>query len=214
LRAYYFVDENYGIENLEKKRLKVARIMELNDPFELLGLVLTDPITRKAMNMTKEQLNKEYGILCFSKSWKNPVQWSHYANNHKGLCLGFDVSDKHIKKVEYIKERIPYSGGDVSLTQMINILTSKFNHWEYEHEYRLFLSLQNKERNLYFSYFDEMIKLKEVIIGGSSIIKVTDITSLVDKDVEIFKARPAFKTFEIVQNIAIKKVRGKMKNSG
>ena len=26
------------------------------------------------------------GMLCFSKGWHNPVQWSHYTDKHKGIC--------------------------------------------------------------------------------------------------------------------------------
>ena len=54
--------------------------MELNDPFEFLGAELSDRNFRKAIKKTKKDLSKTKGILCFSKNWKNPVQWSHYTD--------------------------------------------------------------------------------------------------------------------------------------
>jgi hypothetical protein len=35
MRVYYFVPANYGLENIIKQRVKIARLNELNDPFEL-----------------------------------------------------------------------------------------------------------------------------------------------------------------------------------
>ncbi|WP_394179564.1 DUF2971 domain-containing protein [Marinomonas posidonica] len=210
MRVYHFVNDSYGKQNLEKKRLKVARIMELNDPFEFLGMDLTDRVARYAINKTKEDLNKGYGILCFSKNWKNPVQWAHYADKHKGICLGFDIPDHLLNKVEYINERISYSGGEFTLKEIMIFFTSKFKHWEYENEYRCFSELINKDGDLYFSKFSSTLILKEVIVGASSNLNITDIASLVDEEVEIFKVRPAFKTFQMVQNKTIKKIRGKI----
>ena len=35
------------------------------------------------------------------RSWRNPVQWSHYSKKHSGLCFGFDISAKMLNKVRY-----------------------------------------------------------------------------------------------------------------
>jgi hypothetical protein len=43
-------------------------------------------------------------MLCFSRDWHNPVQWSHYADKHRGICLGFDVPDSLLVPVQYTKE--------------------------------------------------------------------------------------------------------------
>ena len=42
MHVYKFLNAKYALEALEKRRLKIARINELNDPFELLGTNLTD----------------------------------------------------------------------------------------------------------------------------------------------------------------------------
>lgn len=34
--------------------------------------------------------NKRIGIACLSENWNSLLMWSHYAENHKGYCTGFD----------------------------------------------------------------------------------------------------------------------------
>ncbi len=36
------------------------------------------------------------------------MQWAHYADNHHGMCLGFDVNDDVLAKIRYSAERVPY----------------------------------------------------------------------------------------------------------
>ncbi len=107
MRLYHFINAKYGLEDLRDKRLKIARIMELNDPFEFMGADLSNRELREALEATKSYLYVKFGLLCFSESWNNPVQWSHYADRHQGLCLGFDIPDIFLDKVNYVDERLP-----------------------------------------------------------------------------------------------------------
>ena len=45
------------------------------------------------------------GLVWFSANWNNPVQWSHYADHHRDLCLGFKVTAQ-AHKVAYVSERL------------------------------------------------------------------------------------------------------------
>ena len=80
----------------------------MNDPFEFTGADLSNLEFREAMGGLKDYLNEKWGLLCFSKSWDNPVQWTHYTDKHKGLCLGFDVPhpDWLLAEVNYEDERL------------------------------------------------------------------------------------------------------------
>ena len=106
MRVYHFVNKKFGLDDLRKNRLKIARIVELNDPFEFAALDLSDGEFRQAMGSMKQSMSGDFGILCFSKSWRNPVQWAHYADKHTGLCLGFDVPDELLMQVKYRKRRL------------------------------------------------------------------------------------------------------------
>ncbi len=105
MRLYYFTTKKYGLEAIRNSRLKIARIGELNDPFEFLGLALKRK-DRKVMKTWKEDMNARYGIICMSDNWMHPLLWSHYADKHKGMALGFDIiEDGTFTKVEYSTTR-------------------------------------------------------------------------------------------------------------
>ena len=78
MRAFHFTAAGYALENIRHQRLKVARIMDLNDPFEFLCGDLADPKARVAFRKFKEFEANRSGVLCFSKGWRNPLMWSHY----------------------------------------------------------------------------------------------------------------------------------------
>jgi hypothetical protein len=95
--VFHFINEEFGLEDLRKRRLKIATLNELNDPFEFLGVNLSGKSLRRAFKVMKDQLSVRYGLLCFSHNWHNPVQWSHYADKHRGLCLGFDIPEARLE---------------------------------------------------------------------------------------------------------------------
>jgi Ca2+-binding EF-hand superfamily protein len=203
MRVYHFVSAKHGLSNLENMRLKISIIMELNDPFEFLGADLSDRDFRKAIKETKKELSKTKGILCFSKNWSNPVQWSHYADRHRGICLGFDFPESNLAKVEYVKERLPHNG-NIDEDLMYKFLTTKFEHWSYEEEYRAFLELEDRDADgNYYAEFSEALELKQVIIGAHSSITRKDVKNALSgykEEIETFKARADFKRFEVVRN--------------
>ena len=210
MRVYHFLNKQCGLENIRKRRLKIATIMALNDPFEFLGLELSNRELRRAIVKTKKTLAKSRGLLCFSKNWSNPVQWAHYADKHKGLCLGFDVPEEYLVPVTYSSKRLSQEaekimdGGEIDEALMLRLLTTKYYHWQYEKELRRFVPLEEKDKNgFYFADFSEDLMLKQVIVGSLSDISRAEVTealgSLMNK-VEVFKARPAFKSFRVVRN--------------
>jgi hypothetical protein len=204
MRVFHFRDHKNGLKSLKERRLKIASIMALNDPFEFLGVELSNPEFRKAINATKKQISETTGILCFSKNWRNPVQWSHYAEKHKGICMGFDIPKRLLAEVEYVDERLS-PVNDIDIAMMKRFLATKFSHWVYEEEYRLFISLnKNEEENgLYFLDFSDDLRLKQIIVGARSSISRKQVSHALGDlrhEVEVFKARPAFKSFEVVRN--------------
>lgn len=77
MRVYHFINEKFGLKDIRERRLKISRIMELNDPFELFGVELTDKKFRRFVRSEKMSVAENTGIICFSANWKNPVQWAH-----------------------------------------------------------------------------------------------------------------------------------------
>lgn len=211
--VYHFCDSVYGLKNLEKSRLKVATIMELNDPFELVAHNMKDPDIRKAMRKFKTESAARFGFLCFSRSYKSPVQWGHYAEKHKGICIGFDVPSVDLHSIKYSDYRLGFDPSMVDTAQkehdwLMSFFITKHSHWGYEQEERMILDLDQLERegDLYFASFAKAkIKVSKVIVGCNSKISRLDVIDALGdgvKGVEIFKARPGFGKFEIVRNKA------------
>lgn len=205
MKLYHYMDECYGLINLENRRLKASTFNRLNDPFELLGIEASDLLIRNALKETKRRISYNFGVLCFSKIWSNPVQWAHYANHYKGLCLEIELSGRcNAQKVDYVPERLDSSA--ISSSKFSEkLLLTKFEHWGYEEEYRIIRRLDNfiKEDGLYFQPFNDDIKITKVIIGCQSNIIRNDVLerlSDADKNVEVIYSRSAFKSFKIVEH--------------
>jgi hypothetical protein len=160
---------------LRERRLKIARLAEMNDPFEMLPFDMSNRDQRIAALMTLDRLNGTAAVLCFSKSWTNPVVWSHYADQHRGVCLGFDIADDMTKPIAYAARREPLPDFSVmeeqhKLDTVDRMLYTKFEDWHYENEVRVHVRLDCKtaENGLFFADWGEHLRLNEVVVGMRS----------------------------------------------
>lgn len=210
MRVFHFVNAEFGLEDLRMRRLKVATLHELNDPFELFGVSLADESLRRAFTAMKDQLALNRGLLCFSRDWHNPVQWSHYAAKHSGMCLGFDIPDEHLAPITYSRKRLVVETESFRNPHQLDsdvagrFLLTKYSHWRYENEVRCFVTLEEKDpqKGLYFAQFSEKLRLATVIVGAASTITRSELKEALGdlgSEVEAFKARLAFKTFRVVR---------------
>ena len=104
MRAYKFLDEKYALKDLTERRVKVSTFADMNDPFELIGSRWSHVGAEEAINAHSAA---EYGAMCLSKNCTDPLLWAHYADKHRGMCLGFDIpDDPHVvHSVNYVDER-------------------------------------------------------------------------------------------------------------
>jgi hypothetical protein len=210
MRLYHFLNEHYGLENIQRRRLKIARINDLNDPFEFAGVSFGDKSLRDAFRKMKRGMNEQRGLLCFSTKWRNPVMWSHYADKHRGICLGFDVADESVGPVSYSGRRLAVeleelkSPRDLPVDYVTKLLFTKYTHWKYESEYRAFVTLEevDKYTGLHFAEFSDRLTLRQVIVGAESSISRQQLSEALGDElrhVEQIKARLAFKSFSVVR---------------
>ena len=84
------------------------------------------------------------------------------------------------------------------------LLTTKFKHWEYEEEVRVFLrrSECRLEKGMLFSELDGDIKITGLVHGPLCKITEGEITKRLPSSMKIsvVKGRLAFKTFSVVQS--------------
>ncbi len=104
------------------------------------------------------RMSREYrkvaGIFSASKSFSNILLWSHYAENHNGICIGFDLtklSDSTDSSFSVIKYPISFKKPrvkpeiDEEIKDLLLIYSAKSSFWSYEKEVRLFKLIHNED---------------------------------------------------------------------
>ncbi len=128
----------------------------------------------KNPNQMKQETEKglgELGVCCFSTMDDSILQWSHYSNYHKGICLKFDIMEDSTfflipVIVAYRKVMQHYNHFTQSKNIIEYLIRPKFHEWSYESEIRIVKTAQNildNSGNRAFKFNDNA--LKEVIFG-------------------------------------------------
>lgn len=162
----------FTISSLIYRGLWAAKPLSFNDPFEFRLKELKKNDIDKLKNLSEirnenphldklsdfefaerykiEIQNKinGYGVICYTETNDNILMWSHYADNHYGMCLGFefeDLNESGIYKVNYETlypeldfEKIWHKEG------MAKIFWTKSKDWAYENEWRKITIDSNK----------------------------------------------------------------------
>ncbi|MEP2980686.1 MAG: DUF2971 domain-containing protein [Lentilitoribacter sp.] len=224
IRLYHFVNDEFGLENIKERRLKLAFPDSVNDLFELrpfdFGKGRKGRKLRNAWGQSIREFSKSTGFISFSESWSVPTMWAHYADNHKGICVGFDLATELGDKIEYIDKLIEMDEcalTDTEYNQKMQDIAkrTKSIHWAYEQEWRYWFLLDDTEKQkkldnpstISFVDFDNKLVLREVIIGARSKCSTKNIQDLLkpSDDVVFITARPSFRNFAMVpQNLKSK----------
>jgi len=206
IRLYHFTEAQHALTSIALHRLKIAQVTQLNDPYELSAIYVKDPEQRGLRQLLVSEFDGKQGIICFSRDYQSPVMWAHYAKNHTGICLGFDVDEDIAIEVKYIKDLLRFEKDrPPTLANALDIISSKYVSWEYEKEYRIFASLDSEtiEHGNYFLDFSNSVRLREVVIGCRCEISTSAIRELVksfDYPVYVIKTRLAFTDFKVVED--------------
>jgi len=138
-------------------------------------------------------------LNCFSSKNNDILMWSHYADKHRGICVGyntininnglfFKMEEEMIKgkkeygvpvemivySMNYLK---PYNGLIEDEMRILDFFKVKYNEWKYEQEYRSFLyyPYYNKQK---FKFKKEI--LSEIIFGlNTSDSNINEIKNIV-----------------------------------
>lgn len=207
MRAYHFTTAHFGKMALANKRLKISRMEELNDPYELLGADLSDDELRVAYVGMRDQLAVHRGMICLSRSCAQPIMWSHYADRHRGVCLGFDVSDEHAFAVLYAEQRASFVRDMIEAhdaeKHMSRVLGTKDAAWRYEDEVRIYCRLDERDGDHFFKDFDTHLALREVLVGVRCDIDLDEfrrLTHAIDPDVTVYATRLSDSAFEVLRS--------------
>ncbi len=105
-----------GKAALKSQNLGFRKPEFFNDPFELTALSNNiGPVSRQeTLKRQIDELKNQVGILCLTRSAFNPLMWAHYADQHQGFVIGYDVSGPFLNSPDY--NLITVESGDVLYT--------------------------------------------------------------------------------------------------
>jgi hypothetical protein len=83
------------------------------------------------------QMDRLYRLYCLSTKPDHPLMWGHYADNHRGVCLEFDVRTRDFCQAIQVDYSAEYPQFSLSDGDDLSPFHSKSADWSYEQEYRL-----------------------------------------------------------------------------
>lgn len=168
-------DETFerDINSILENNFWSANPKEFNDVFETVidnrpAIKLIEFIARKlGINSEKDieflnnntdkvmSMDNRNGIYSLSKNSRDELLWAHYANQHNGYCIEYDLNIllnsikemEHYNSVTYSKTPIKINWKDFfnSNSKRLNKMgTYKSKRWEYEQEYRIITNRTGK----------------------------------------------------------------------
>ena len=106
--------------------------------------------------LTCDQLSKRYGVTSFSTKRDDVTMWSHYADDCRGVVIGYNVDlwvrylfgTSIIRRVRYT-DKLPLVTGPrvVNQENAYAFMSSKGAAWEYEEEWRLITELSRTQQS-------------------------------------------------------------------
>ena len=88
----------------------------------------------------RNMIVKRWRIYCLARYPDRSLMWSHYANNHRGICLEFDASQAVIGGAFQVAYREELPALDIlasSNEAVFQVFLTKSLDWSYEKEYRI-----------------------------------------------------------------------------
>lgn len=94
------------------------------------------------MTAARARVIDHMGVFCLSRTFDNILMWSHYAEEHKGLVLEFDIEEDYDFfttpiNVVYTVEYEPINHFLDPHDAVTRLISTKSKAWEYEGEVRI-----------------------------------------------------------------------------
>lgn len=152
---------------------------------------------------------KHRGVFCVNTDPKNILMWSHYADQHRGLCIGYRFDYEKFTDIAYIK-KVDYpesddldvlTENDLDYTDSAvnKLLTKKSMLWVYEDEWRFILrqTLSTDEKGC-AQPLPPYGQVEEIIFGMRMRADDRDvIAKLVPTNVALKVAHAAYRRYQV-----------------
>jgi hypothetical protein len=189
---YKYLECIYAISSVCEDRIKVSTLNSANDLYEMLpciidydGQYLPSELCRRIF---LERLSGKRGFICLSATATDPVLWAHYAAQHTGVALEFDIpTNGALIEVDYRNERVEIrlsdivENGPALQTAFKALLGRKYTSWSYEKEFRVHMPISelSLEDGLHFKAIPKD-QFRRVILGYKCSINESGMRCLLD----------------------------------
>lgn len=129
-----------------------------------------------------EKIKNRTSLSCFAERNDINPMWAHYADNHAGICIEYDLKnckDSFLKTlcfpVDYVEKNdvtddliSTFIYGDFEeLLFLLKVTTTKSKDWEYEKEWRIVFMETNKQYVDFYSdkHYAGFIKPNSIFLG-------------------------------------------------
>ncbi len=198
--------------------MKFTKPSDFNDPFDCCPTQLSElpenafphavgNVINQSIQNVRSTLN---GVACFSARPDSLLMWSHYGDQHRSVCVGFDTQIllenpprnsngeplySEIKEVIYTKDR---PGEDE-----IDALVKKYEEWRYEKEYRIVSSMKSGNPGWGPGIWNiPPCSIKEIVLGARVLPhiekEIVRLIGVLRRNIAIKKAVLHMKKFELL----------------
>lgn len=175
----YYSDSTRNLENVMNNKMWYSAPSKFNDIFDcdiivdeekvsksilemcpsMKGMRVGSPMwksfkadIRRSIKTTQDmftRMRSEMGIACLSELDDSLLMWAHYANNHAGMCVEYELLEINHQllftpiPIIYSEERVSFNSFDTSTVErdatkmFVESLTTKSPDWSYEKEWRI-----------------------------------------------------------------------------
>jgi hypothetical protein len=148
---------------------------------EFLQLARNPNLIDRAYEHSVQEKLKTCGISCFSTDGNNQLMWAHYADKHKGICLGFSNFEQPFvnAKIDVIGTmnygkfpKVNYCANKIK--GLARIFLTKSIDWKYEKEVRL-LTLSGAKDHVFKPDFCKALHSVYALILRKSVISKSSV---------------------------------------
>lgn len=189
ITLYKFMSAEHAKDSIDRQRIKLSTISDLNDPYEMVPSVVDGAgssiyPTARVRSLMQATASRKCGMICMSKVVDDVLLWSHYGDKHKGMALAFNFPvNSGVVEMKYVHQPVAIDlSGDCGRSQKQDdafacLLTQKYDGWKYEEECRFILDLPDTREDGH--YWKELTPdfLAGVVLGCLCADNETDIES-------------------------------------
>lgn len=190
--------------------IKLSKKEQIKEVYRIAELINSDieGYQKKNDDFIVGIINNHFGIISFSQIYDNILMWSHYADFHKGFCLGYNTKILKEELGDTNGGKITYTDNYPSINPLyeVDLLSSwlqtniKATCWSYEKEFRITKIFKNQDSIRTTNVSNNAIS--ELYLGAK--ISTDDRTNILEKAKEkgiknIYQMKMMPKSFKLIR---------------